>query len=103
MVLVEPGPGHLKELRELIYADVKKTDSPDLACAEEAGFSVRDRQPLQFRAREINNRQINNLLVMTPHFYRANKAGREAALKLQKLELTVDVVFTVLEKAAGIA
>ena len=103
VVLVEPGPDHLKELRELIYADVKKSDSPDLVCAEETGFSVRGRQPLQFKTGEINNRQINDLLVMTPHFYRANKAGREAALKLQKLELTVDVVFTVLEKAAGIA
>jgi hypothetical protein len=35
---------------------------------------------------------------MTPHFYRATKEGREAASKLQKLELTVDVVFRTLEK-----
>ncbi len=103
VVLVEPGPDHLKELRALIYTDVKKTDPPDLACAEEAGFSIRGRQMLQFKTGAINNRQINDLLVMTPHFYRANKEGRETAQKLEKLELTVDIVFTVLEKTAGSA
>ena len=102
VVLVEPGPEHLKELRKLIYTDVKKTDPPDLARAEEKGFSIRDRQPLEYKTEEINNRQINDLLLMTPHFYRANKAGRETAQKLEKLELTVDIVFTVLEKTAGI-
>ena len=103
VVLVEPGPDHLQELRELIYSDVRKTDPPDLFGVAEAGYVVRDRQPLQFRTGAISNRQINDLLVMTPHFYRANKQGREAAQKLDKLELTVDIVFTVLEKTAGVA
>ena len=57
-----------------------------------------DTQPLQFKTCEINNEQIHNLLIMTPHFYRETKEGREAASKLQKLELTVDVVFRTLEK-----
>jgi len=95
---VEPGPDHLKELREIIYAEVKKSDPPDLSCVEEMGFSMLDRQPLQFKTEVINNEQINNLLVMTPHFYRATKEGREAAGKLEKLALTVDVVFRILEK-----
>jgi 23S rRNA (guanine745-N1)-methyltransferase len=103
VVLVEPGPGHLKELRELIYSDVKETNRPDHAGAEKHGFIVRERQSVQFKTVEINNRQINDLLVMTPHFYRANKAGREAAQQLEKLALTVDIVFTVLEKTAGSA
>ena len=100
MILVEPGPDHLKELRELIYADVKKTDPPGISGAEEAGYVVRERQLLQFKTWEIDNRKINDLLLMTPHFYRASKAGREAACKLQKLGLTVDIVFTVLEKSS---
>jgi 23S rRNA (guanine745-N1)-methyltransferase len=98
VVLVEPGPEHLKELRELIYTDVRKTEPPGLPRADENVYSVKDRQPLQFKTGEIDNHLINQLLVMTPHFYRANKAGREAAQKLQALALTVDVVFTVLEK-----
>jgi 23S rRNA (guanine745-N1)-methyltransferase len=102
VVLVEPGPEHLKELRKLIYSDVRKTDPAGVSSAEEAGYLVLDRQFLQFKTAEINNLQINDLLLMTPHFYRANKTARETAQKLAKLELTVDIVFTVLEKTAGI-
>ncbi len=98
IILVEPGPDHLKELREIIYTEVKKTDPQDLSFVEEIGFSVLDTQPIQFKTCEINNEQIHNLLIMTPHFYRATKEGRDAANKLQKLELTVDVVFRTLEK-----
>ncbi len=98
IILVEPGLNHLKELREIIYKEVKKTDPQDLSFVEEMGFSVVDTQLLQFKTCEINNEQIHNLLIMTPHFYRATKEGREAASKLQKLKLTVDIVFRTLEK-----
>jgi 23S rRNA (guanine745-N1)-methyltransferase len=98
VILVEPGPEHLKELREIIYAEVKKAEPPDVSYLEEMGFSILDRQPLQFRTGTINSEQINNLLTMTPHFFRATKAGREAAAKVQKLDVTVDVVFRTLEK-----
>ena len=101
IVLVEPGPDHLKELREIIYTEVKKSDPPDLSGHEEAGYSMLDRQQLKFRTGAVNNEQIHNLLMMTPHFYRATKEGREAAGDVQSLDLTVDVVFRVLEKTAA--
>ncbi len=97
VILIEPGPDHLKELREVIYTEVKASDQQDLANAEAAGFSVLDRKQLQFKTGIIDNEQINNLLVMTPHFYRATKEGREAAGNLEKLDLTVDVVISVLD------
>ena len=99
IILVEPGPDHLKELREIIYNEVKKTEPPDLSHAEEVGFLILDTQALQFKTGVINNAQINNLLLMTPHFYRATKEGREAAVNLKELALTVDIVFRTLEKS----
>ncbi len=99
LILVEPGPDHLIELREIIYPEVKKTDPQDLSYTEEMECSVVDSQQLQFTTRVVNNQQINDLLIMTPHFYRATKEGREAARNLQQLDLTVDVVFRTLEKA----
>lgn len=98
IILVESGTDHLKELREVIYTEVKKTEPSDLSCAEEQGFLLIDSQQLRFRTGTINNEQINNLLLMTPHFYRANKEGKEAAGNLQELDLTVDVIFRMLEK-----
>ncbi len=98
IVLVEPGPDHLKELREIIYTEVKKSQPQDLSYLKQMGFSLLDRRLLQFKTGAINNEQIKNLLLMTPHFYRATKEGREAAANLKKLDLTVDIVFRVLEK-----
>ena len=98
VILVEPGPDHLKELREIIYSKVKKSEPADLSHLEETGFSMVDSQALQFKTGEINKDQISHLLLMTPHFHRATQAGREAANNLQKLDLSVDVVFRILEK-----
>ena len=43
--------------------------------------------------------QIGNLLMMTPHLYRASAEGRDKVEQLRELQLTVDVRLTVLEKA----
>lgn len=98
VILVEPGPDHLQELREIIYSNVKKTQPPSLSYAEKLGFSMGDSQQLQFKTGSINRRQMTNLLLMTPHFYRASKQGRAAVNDVQTLALTVDVVFRTLEK-----
>jgi 23S rRNA (guanine745-N1)-methyltransferase len=99
VILVDPGIDHLKELRKIIYAEVKKSAPQDLSCIEESEFLLLDRQFLNYKTGEINREQLSNLLIMTPHFYRATKAGREAAAKVNQLDLTVDVVFSVLEKS----
>lgn len=101
LVLVDPGADHLQELRETIYTEVKKTRPQENSHLAEYGFSLRNKQVLHFRTGEINRADIQNLLMMTPHFYRATKAGRAAAESLQKLDLTVEVVFRVLEKNNG--
>lgn len=98
IILVEPGTDHLKELREIIYAEVKKTDLQDHSDLKETGLSVVACEQLRFETDVLDNEQINNLLIMTPHFYRATKEGREAAGKLEQLDLTVDIVFWTLEK-----
>jgi 23S rRNA (guanine745-N1)-methyltransferase len=96
IIVVDPGPEHLKELREIIYPEVKKSDQAKHRQSENKGLSFVNSEVLKFKVNIANNKQINNLLIMTPHFYRASKEGREAACNLQQLDLTVDVVFSVL-------
>lgn len=98
IILVEPGPDHLKELREIIYAEVKTSELQDLSYLEAMGFSTLGSKQLQFKTEVINNQKINNLLLMTPHFFRANKEGRKMASNLQELSLTVDIIFRMLGK-----
>ncbi len=98
IIIVDPGPEHLKELREIIYPEIKKSYPLRSLQTEKTDLSLVNSEGLQFKVTLNNNEQINNLLIMTPHFYRASKAGREVACNLHQLAVTVDVVFSVLQK-----
>lgn len=98
VLLVDAGPEHLLELREVIYPEVRKSPPPALDKAQELGFELIDSRVLHYRTNDLNQRQIADLLVMTPHLYRASHAGKEAAAQLERISLTVDVVFRILEK-----
>lgn len=98
IILVDPGAEHLKELREIIYPELKKSKQSDFPVTEASGFSILQRQTLNFKAYIPDNRHIRNLLLMTPHFYRASKQGKEMLTGLKTLETTVEVVFTILER-----
>ena len=98
IILVDPGSDHLKELRKIIYPEVKKTASSDPLQNETYGFKVTKTERLTFKATINSNEKIKQLLVMTPHFYRASEEGRQAASCLDELEITIDVVFSILEK-----
>lgn len=100
VLLVEPGPDHLIELRQVIYPRVKRNPPPGLAKAEELGFQLADSQSLQYQTRELDQEAIQDLLQMTPHLYRAKREGKEAAARLTSIQLTVDVVFRTLEYQA---
>lgn len=98
IIMVDPGSDHLKELREIIYSEVKTAKKSDSTLLEYPEFSLVETKSLRFEKSVDDNEQINNLLLMTPHFYRASKQGKEAACELGELNITVDVVFKVYEK-----
>lgn len=98
LMLAEAGSEHLIELRELIYPEVRRTPLPDLSAALEQGYQLIDETRLTFKPETLNAGQIQDLLVMTPHLYRASFEGKQKARALTRLEITVDVVFRVLQK-----
>ncbi|MDF1822553.1 MAG: methyltransferase domain-containing protein [Alcanivoracaceae bacterium] len=97
--LVESGRDHLRELRAVLYPDVRDKPLPSLGDAERAGFILQDHDCLCRQAVTLDRKQLGNLLVMTPHFYRAPKEGRDRALALDGLQVTVDVSLRVLATA----
>jgi len=98
IIVVDPGMDHLKQLREIIYPEIKKSKLSDASQLDEQKFSLLSSDALQFEVHISGKQQINHLLLMTPHFYRASKAGRQAAAELDKLDLSIDVVFKTLQK-----
>lgn len=101
VILADAGPEHLIELREVIYDEVRRKPEPGLKGAEAQGFTLRHRQVLDFTPPTLNREQIQDLLTMTPHLYRASFEGKQAADALTKLNLSAQVVFRVLEYKPG--
>lgn len=100
LLLVDAGNDHLLQLREIIYPEVRKSPPPPLDKAAEAGFVLEETAELTYLTLPLDRQQIADLLVMTPHLYRATREGKEAAARLESLQLSVDVVFRVLRRSA---
>jgi 23S rRNA (guanine745-N1)-methyltransferase len=95
LVLVDAGPDHLIELREIIYPELRKTAACGSADVLGAGFRQIDAQSLSYRTLPLSRQQLADLLLMTPHLYRASHAGKQAVSRIDKLSLTVDVRYRV--------
>ncbi|WP_068809045.1 putative RNA methyltransferase [Thauera phenolivorans] len=89
LLQVDAGPDHLRELREIIYPELKpkRTESPPVP----AGFAPAGDETVRYRITLAEPAAIADLLAMTPHLHRASAEGRAKAAALSALELTVDV------------
>ncbi|MCA1771619.1 MAG: methyltransferase domain-containing protein, partial [Halomonas sp.] len=89
LIQVEAGSDHLRELRDIIYPTLKPERASDVE--PPAGFALLGSETLRYTLTLNDAEAIADLLVMTPHFYRATIEGREKAAALGELTLTVDV------------
>jgi 23S rRNA (guanine745-N1)-methyltransferase len=96
LLLVDPAPDHLWELRELIYDKVKTNDLSDINGARAAGFSLVKEETVSFNITLDQNAAIQDLLAMTPHGYRINVEARERLNNVKSLTTKVSVVFRLL-------
>lgn len=85
---------HLKELKEVIYDKVYKQDKKP----KESKFLKEVlRKEVKFSF-TLNNDQLLDLLLMTPHFWRMKKEKKEQLAKVEKMNLTAAFWVRVLEK-----
>lgn len=96
LLQVDAGDDHLRELREIIYPVLK---APRAAAPEvPTGFVEVETQSLRYPARLVDQGMIDDLLVMTPHLYKATAEGRARAAALSALDITVDVRLSVFRR-----
>lgn len=93
---VDAGADHLKELREIIYPELKPPRERDSGAPE--GFEERASSTLRSTAVLGGQDPIADLLAMTPHLYRGSAEGLERAATLSTLTVTVDVVIREFER-----
>lgn len=96
LLLVEPGPEHLLELRTLVYDSLRAYRENSLRAAVTAGFSALGSNNKIFTTKALGRGDVANLLAMTPHLYRAGPAGKQRVGKIDSLALTVDVRLSLL-------
>ncbi|MCK2126056.1 methyltransferase domain-containing protein [Thauera aromatica] len=89
LLLVDAGPDHLRELREIIYPALKPERSANPRAPD--GFTALATENVRYPLQLAGAAQITDLLAMTPHLYRASAAGRARAAALSALTVTVDV------------
>ncbi len=98
LLLVEPGPDHLVELRALLYESLRPYRVNSLQAASAEGFkAIESSSEKRFKTPALQKEAIANLLAMTPHFYRAGHAGKQRVSVLQSMAMTVDVQFRLLQ------
>ena len=100
LLLVDPGPDHLVELRAAIYPLVERKDAVALTSAQAEGYVLEQETRLRYEAVLADPAAIQAMLSMTPHVHRMSAQGRATVGQLQRLCVTVDVVLRLLQLPA---
>ena len=90
------GPEHLMGLKSLIYPEIlrkEKTLHPEFA-----GFHLERTETLEFSFTVDSAAQVQNLLSMTPHFWRISKEGAARLAATESLTDTAQVIFNLYRK-----
>ncbi|MFT5889861.1 MAG: 23S rRNA (guanine745-N1)-methyltransferase [Zhongshania sp.] len=96
IIMADPGPEHLIELREQIYEEVRRSKPADISPALSPEWQLSHEQGLQFSTPALSAELLEQLLIMTPHLYRASREGRERAAQLKDIALSVDILIRVI-------
>lgn len=96
LLTVTPGPRHLWQLKQFIYAEAKEHALTDEL---PPGFEPMDRQRVSYTIAP-NPQQRIALLHMTPFAWRANESVEQAIKASAELEIETDFMLTLAIKAA---
>ncbi|MDP5054099.1 MAG: methyltransferase domain-containing protein, partial [Congregibacter sp.] len=88
LLRVQAGENHLLELRQIIYPTLKQRDQ-SLTTPE--GFARQDKRQLVFELRDLCRETLADVLLMTPHLFRATAEGKQRVAALESLSLSADV------------
>ena len=91
LIMLDPDRGHLRELRQQLYAELRESPPPSLAAAEACGFQLVDSLSLNAGQQRLNSSQIRQLLQMTPHGHRASPAARDRVAALEALAVSIEL------------
>jgi len=100
LVIASPGPRHLNGLRELIYPVAREHAESTRAEQARGLFSLAGEKRVHYQLELKSNREIMDLLAMTPYFWNIDLNTKAKVEALGRLTLDVDVLISVFAKNA---
>ena len=100
LVIASPGPRHLNGLREIIYPVAREHAGSTRAEQARGLFSLTDEKSIHYQLELKSNREIMDLLSMTPYFWNIDLNTKSKVEALDRLALDVDVLISVFKKTA---
>jgi 23S rRNA (guanine745-N1)-methyltransferase len=100
LVIASPGPRHLNGLREIIYPVAREHAESTRAEQARGLFSLADEKRINYQLELKSNREIMDLLSMTPYFWNIDLNTKSKVEALDRLALDVDVLISVFKKTA---
>lgn len=90
LVIAAPGEKHLWELRAALYPEVRAHEPEKWLEGLASAFTLHSETALQFSFTLPDNAAVKNLLLMTPHYWRASRERRAEVEKLPTLTVQAD-------------
>ena len=97
-VTVGPGPTHMRSLAEHIYQKAH-THVNKAQPSTQKPFTLEDKHRLQKNI-QVKNKDLSNLLLMTPYYWSCSEETKQRIKKLDKLEIELDFEISVLKQRA---
>ena len=97
LLIAYPGEQHLRQLRELIYKDVRQSGFAPAELLQD-NFTELQTRTVSYDFSLNSQQQISQLLAMTPHGWRIKQDVREELARLDKLTLTLDVKLALFQR-----
>ncbi|RUO43632.1 rRNA (guanine-N1)-methyltransferase [Aliidiomarina taiwanensis] len=89
LLVIEPGPEHLHELRQIIYPELTEQEAQKEP--NRGPFTVASTTPIRFQCLVQSTEHILDLLAMTPHVHRITPEAHARLSGLSELQITVDM------------
>ncbi|WP_250657425.1 putative RNA methyltransferase [Alkalimarinus coralli] len=96
LYVASTGPEHLIELREKLYQDVKQQAYNPTSTLENEFVTLEPSlcSNIKYKIELTTSQAISDLLLMTPHYWRATESAKSIIKNLDSIEVTIDVFLT---------
>ncbi len=96
--VITPASSHLLELRNLLFEQVKESDSEKILKKMNGFFELLDAIPVRSPIHLTSKNEIENLLKMTPFYWKSNLTKKTELLSLNELTVTIDINIWIFQK-----